>query len=51
MATLASPPPEKGLTAVHICSLSVEQLEELGPALFDFRRSEDLAAWLQAQAK
>jgi len=38
-------------TAVHICSLSVEQLEELGPAVFDFRQLEDLAAWLQAQAK
>jgi hypothetical protein len=38
-------------TAVDICSLSVEQLEELGPALLDFRRLEDLAAWLQAQAK
>ncbi len=38
-------------TAERIRSLSVEQLEELGPALFDFRRLEDLAAWLQAQAK
>jgi predicted transposase YdaD len=38
-------------TAVRVCSLSVEQLEELGPALFDIHRLEDLAAWLQAQAK
>lgn len=38
-------------TAERISSLSVEQLEELGQALFDFRRLEDLAAWLHAQAK
>ncbi len=37
--------------AERIRSLSVEQLEELGPAVFDFRQLEDLAAWLQAQAK
>ncbi len=42
---------EGASAAERIRSLPVEQLEELGLALSDFRRPEDLAAWLQAQAK